>query len=419
MSWLDYRPFHSMRIAFVCSSLEPGCDGVGDYTHALAAECASHGHKCILLALNDRFVTQPAEREVHDSGLRMMRLPSSANWDQRIREAASYVKRFQPDCVSLQFVAYGFHPKGLAFGLATRLKLLMRGFKSHVMFHELWIGESTGYGLKDRAVGFLQKRGVLRLLRTIKPSVMHTSNPVYVEILKRNGIEARELPLPGSIPLVEADTEWWEATMRMQTWGLEGVSRSACWIAGIFGTIHPQWSAGAWLDRLCEFAREKGRRLLLLHIGHSAEAGRAVWNRCAQEYSGRCDFVDLGAQVPERISTVLQALDFGVATSPWALIGKSSSVSSMLDHGVPVVVTRDDWKLLRGLTPAPTAQRSLFRFGEDFLKQLGEGLERVPAQSRCADVTRQFLDDLASMRSLSPMAVSNPDTQLGLPDWKH
>jgi len=35
-------------------------------------------------------------------------------------------------------------------------------------------------------------------------------------------------------------------------------------------------------------------------------------------------------------------LDFRVATTPLSLIGKSISVPSMLDHGLPVIVSRKD-----------------------------------------------------------------------------
>ncbi len=46
-----------MRIAFVTSGLEPGRDGVGDYTSGLAEECARRGHTVTQIALNDPFIT--------------------------------------------------------------------------------------------------------------------------------------------------------------------------------------------------------------------------------------------------------------------------------------------------------------------------------------------------------------------------
>jgi hypothetical protein len=45
------------------------------------------------------------------------------------------------------------------------------------------------------------------------------------------------------------------------------------------------------------------------------------------------------------ISKILQCLDLGLATSPRQLIQKSGSVAAMLEHGLPILVTRNDWRL--------------------------------------------------------------------------
>ncbi|MBC8041217.1 MAG: hypothetical protein H7Y06_11790, partial [Opitutaceae bacterium] len=50
-----------MKILFFCTSLELGCDGVGDYTRRLAGECAARGHDCTLIALNDTYVTRASD----------------------------------------------------------------------------------------------------------------------------------------------------------------------------------------------------------------------------------------------------------------------------------------------------------------------------------------------------------------------
>ena len=43
-----------MKVVFVTSCLEPGRDGVGDYTRSLAEESTKLGHRAGLLALQDR-----------------------------------------------------------------------------------------------------------------------------------------------------------------------------------------------------------------------------------------------------------------------------------------------------------------------------------------------------------------------------
>ena len=42
---------------------------------------------------------------------------------------------------------------------------------------------------------------------------------------------------------------------------------------------------------------------------------------------------------------MLLSLDLGLATSPRQIIQKSGSVAALLEHGLQVLVTRDDWRL--------------------------------------------------------------------------
>jgi hypothetical protein len=367
---------------------------VGDYTRSLVRELTASGHCCLPISLNESEST--AGGEIPTSDETVLRLAGSVPWRRRIERAGQALRDFAPDWVSLQFVGYGFHPKGLVFGLAKRLAPLCVLGRCHIMFHELWIGESTDYGLKDRVVGFLQKWGARRLLRTLRPSLIHTSNPTYVEVLRRNGVVARELPLFGSLPLVACDREWFETTMRSRGVGLDRFPWHTFLFAGVFGTIHWQWSTRPWFEELCSWARSCGKRLVLLQIGHTPKSGQAVWDQVCADYAGQCEFVALGVQSSECISTIFQMLDFGIATSPWALIGKSSTVAAMLDHGLPVLVTRDDWKLRRGPTPDPTPHPLLFRFGESFLQRIAEPPSHRPAELRLPAVAAHFLQNLYS-----------------------
>jgi hypothetical protein len=51
----------SMRIVFLCFSLEPGRDGVGDYTRALAGELIRPGHEVCAVAMLKNRAAGPAE----------------------------------------------------------------------------------------------------------------------------------------------------------------------------------------------------------------------------------------------------------------------------------------------------------------------------------------------------------------------
>ncbi len=56
-----------------------------------------------------------------------------------------------------------------------------------------------------------------------------------------------------------------------------------------------------------------------------------------------------------RISKILNTLDLGLATSPRQMIQKSGSAAAMLEHGLTLLVTRNDWRLREGSPPADEA----------------------------------------------------------------
>ena len=385
-----------MRLGFIVGGLEAGKDGVGDYTSALLAECIALGHEVTVVALNDFYIREALAKDVCVDGgsYKAIRLPSNSCWKKRCERTLEHCRSFEPDWLSLQFVPYAFHPKGINLWLGERLAPVFALGKCHIMFHELWIGESTDYSLKDRAVGLLQKRGVIRLLRKLAPALVHTSNPVYGELLKRNNQPSLELPLPGSIPLVQTDSNRLRirAVSKEQS-EMESFGRLVV-VAGIFGTIHPQWSPEGWLEILCTYLLEQRKRLLILQIGHTPNAGRMIWKLMQKEFSDRCDFKELGSLSSEQVSTAFSGLDFGIATSPWALIGKSSSTAAMIDHGIPVVVPLENWRLRKGKTPEPARHPLLFRFDE-FLALVRSGkLARSAACSRRSAVAQQMIGQM-------------------------
>ena len=50
-----------MKIMFICGSLEPGKDGVGDYTRRLCAHLKKHHIEVGILAYNDKFINSELE----------------------------------------------------------------------------------------------------------------------------------------------------------------------------------------------------------------------------------------------------------------------------------------------------------------------------------------------------------------------
>lgn len=334
-----------------------------------------------MLAIHDRGVNTPTEDA---SPIPSLRLPQQLPWDERHQRVTDFLSREQPDWVSVQFVGYGLSPSGIVFRWVPRLATLLAGWRVHLMFHELWIGAATEYGLRDRLIGAAQKLAIRRLTCRLRPAIVHTSNAAYQRLLEEIGVRAGRLPLPGNIPVAggAAPVAGWPA-----------LAREKCWVAGIFGSIHPQWQPEPRLEECVAVCRQAGRRLVLVQFGEAGRAGRAQWQQLEARYRDRIECVTLGRGGPDTISRILAQLDFGIATSPWALIEKSGSTAAFLDHGIPVLVTRDEWRLRSGDTPQPTGDALLFRTPATLLRTLPF---RAPGADRVTGIARQLRQALAA-----------------------
>ena len=91
----------------------------------------------------------------------------------------------------------------------------------------------------------------------------------------------------------------------------------------------------------------------------------------------------------------------GIATTPWALIDKSGSVTAMLEHGLPVVVTRQDWSLRHEKIPEAFSHPLLYRLDDKFITELKKGIHRAEPESRLPDVADQFINSLEGIHDNS------------------
>jgi glycosyltransferase involved in cell wall biosynthesis len=368
-----------MRLLFITGCLEPGKDGVGDYTRELAAECARRGHQVFLMSLNDPWIKAPVKEIPHDTGTGTdtspLRLGPNQSWVDRVTAARAFVAAVGPDLVSLQLVLYSFHPAGLSFALPQLLRAIIGPRSVEIMFHELWLGEETGARLKTRVFGFCQRKILEGVVKKLACRVTHTSNPVYVRLLSRHRIAAKLLPLFGSVPIVQVE----EAFPR----------NDAVLRLGIFGSIHPEWSPDGMLAEL----KTLGRPIQLSHIGRIGP-GESVWTDLTKRYGKELELCRLGERSLEEISRFFSYLDFGVATTPLALIGKSSCVASMLDHGLPVIVTRDDVHFRRMPKTDPISEL-LIPVDRNFLERVRSAKHASP-RSRLPLIAQQFLRDVSA-----------------------
>jgi hypothetical protein len=376
-----------LKILFACTCLEPGRDGVGDYSRRLAAELEGRGHSCFLVALADPHVTT-----ITQSG-NSLRLPAGLPWSERILAAQKFRDDIAPDWISWQFVLYGYDPRGLSFGLGSHLGKIAAGFRNHIMFHEIWIGEARQSPLKFKLIGQVQKILFRDLLRKIRPRIVHTHTPLYQYFLGRLGCASRLLPLFGNIPLTpHPRPEWLQEKWR----GFDPADRANWWLFLIFGSIHPEWDADDFLRRAGEAAQRSGKKCAFLSIGRQGPAGEQKWRALEQRGKDSWTLLNLGPQPEEDISQSLFAVDFGVSAVPPEYLFKSGTAAAMIEHGLPFIATRPIYDYPG--CPKEILAARLQNLVTDFNL---EGLQKTKVGSLLPEVAGQFLNDLEAAEAAS------------------
>jgi hypothetical protein len=265
------------------------------------------------------------------------------------------------------------------------------------MFHEIWIGAERGASMRHRLVGTLQRAAVLRLVRSLAPDIAHTSNPTYGALLAAVAVPTQLLPLCGSVPIASANPEWLPRELAGLGVPIDRIApREKCWWFGLFGSLHPTWSAEPLFERIAAAAQQRQRRVVVAAIGHQ-RGGVPLWRALESRYAGHLALCALGERGETQISWFLQGLDFGIATTPWQLIGKSATTAAMIDHGLPVIVSRDDIQF--DVATAAPANPLLHRMDEQLASWLIQEPPRIAPRDRMPELAAQFLGDLSAVQT--------------------
>jgi hypothetical protein len=213
------------------------------------------------------------------------------------------------------------------------------------MLHELWLGLAREDRIRPRLMGALQRRQLLLFLRRLQPACLHTTNPAYQLALASYGWPAELLPLFGNMPVLPVKP--YLARAELTDLVGAGLPHEPRWVGALFGTIHPQWQPGPTLAFLRAASLNARRPICLVAFGRVGAHGARLLEQL-QKTSHDIPVFCVGPHPPEKISRLIQAADFGIATHPWALIEKSGSTATLLEHGLPVLVPRDDWQPRHG-----------------------------------------------------------------------
>jgi hypothetical protein len=370
-----------MKIVFLCGSLEPGCDGVGDYTRRLAGELIRQGHQTAIVALNDTFITEESIELQHEEEMKIpvLRLPS-ANFKKKCFEKVNeYITIYNPDWLSLQYVPFSYQIKGLLFGFSKLLKKISGERRWHIMFHELWVGMDEQASMKHFWWGQAQRQLIKSLIKNIKPCIIHTQTRLYQVQLKRLGYHATYLPLFGNIPLFN-DSE---------VCNISHVNNRKI-VLVIFGTIHPGAPVVSFVEELAFFSKEHQLKISFKMVGRCGQE-QETWFAILR--ANGFDVEVLGELPSKRISQILSTASIGVSTTPYALIEKSGSVAAMREHNLPVICVARSWQLRSKVNVDWPA--GVLEYNNGNLKSILNSELRFTSSHNISDVSLQFVKTLS------------------------
>ncbi len=324
-----------MVVVFLCSSIEPGRDGVGDYTRRLAGELIRKNHQVAIIALHDQHLQVGLEEGAQNDGIleiKTLRLSCQLSWNRRLRIASEFIKENNPDWISLQYVPFGFHHKGLPVRLAKYLKAINGDRKLHIMFHELWVGMSAQSPKRYVWWGMAQRYLVRLLLISLRPKVVHTHTQLYQNQLKKLGTQAFLLPLFSNIPLMTGRCN----SGKGHTFKDNNLIKFV-----FFGGIFPGVPVNELADEVASYADREKVSVDLTIIGRSGPEQK-TWTEAWRSRGLAIRL--LGEQSPVNISQVLTQSTVGLSTTPVELAGKSGSIAAMHAHGLPVLCVSQPWQ---------------------------------------------------------------------------
>ncbi|HEX8429095.1 hypothetical protein [Hymenobacter sp.] len=363
-----------MKIVFICGSLEPGRDGVGDYTRRLAAELIRQGHQVAALALNDSIKTEfSGVQAAENEQLPVLRIPAFYKDATRYELAQKWVDSIDPEWLSLQYVAFAFQPKGLPWSLSGSLARLGRGRQWHIMFHELWVGVFIDAPMKHLVWGWVQRQLIRSMVKTLQPAIIHTQTRLYQLLLDRLGFKADYLPLFANIPVTSKHKKPVPAA--------ETDSSKKTISVIVFGTIHPDTAIAKFAKEASDLTKSTATQFSLTAVGRcgaNLEPFVKVW----QDEGLPVNIV--GEQSAEQVSEVLRNGTIGLSTTSLVVTEKSGTVAAMIEHGLPVLCIARAWQP-RGI-PAVELPPGVVEYQQGILARYLATVESPPFTSTVPEI---------------------------------
>jgi hypothetical protein len=376
-----------MKVLFICGSAQPQRCGVGDYSRRLAGELIRQGNQASIISLMDAdILTSVVETQMDmATSVTVFRLPYTNGYKHNCIEAKSFLENFNPDWVSLQYVAFSFHPKGLPIGLSKHLKLLTEGRHFHIMFHELWVGMDRYADIRIKVWGKVQLKLILLLIRNLTPEIVHTQTGLYQTMLSKLGIQTRLLPLFSNIPV--------EINQLNNAETRTGFKQKDTVTLVLFGSIHKNAPIHEFAPELKSYSIKNSKNVKLIVLGRTGtEAER--WSVEFQKLN--MEVISVGEQTGNNISRILSDADFGISTSAHDMLEKSGSVAAMVEHGLKVICVQTGFNVNK--IPNTSNIKGLFHYSPGNLEKFFESEPDLSLKSSFCSVKETSIKLINSFR---------------------
>lgn len=369
-----------MNIVFICGSLESGRDGVGDYVRCLSIELLNRNHTVSVIALYDPYISTVTieEQSVNGVALPVLRIPKIQANNVRITEAQKWVADNRPNLVSIQFVPYSFHDKGLPLFFHKTIQTIQGNAKVQIMFHELWLDEAKG--IKEKIVKFLQKKIIRRFVKQLSPQIIHTTIPYNQQRLLMCQIKAQNLELFGNIK---------KAAVLALPIAAQEIEESHLKIL-YFGAP----ARGAFFNEIVVGLKRLKNNKITLLIACGKAQHKDAFIATLKEVLPNANFtiIDCGFLEVNEISTLMSIANIGIGRAEGHLIGKSGTIIAMLEHGLPVWLPK-----LKNTTPITHFTfRPAYIFG-DINKAVDSNLSKE-YKERIQEISIQFINQLEQIQ---------------------
>lgn len=330
-----------MTYLFICSSLEVGRDGVGDYTKILAVGLCRRGHNVSLVSLHDKHISVISRTKLVENNMSIdfLRIPNNISSGQRFRLLNDWINLKNPNLISLQYSGFGFHRYGLPWYIVRDFRQFAKKCNIHIMFHELWCGVASNSSVKEKVLGSIQLVFIKILILAIKPKIVFTSILPYVNSLKLIGVNSKSIPIFGTIDLNEMgeDVDW--ATFK-ERYNLSSLAYDTKqWlIVGFFGTIYPRTGLDKILQLCSDVAIQSNKKFGVVTFGtnRGVDIGTIMSGNLVDQYWS------LGSLPVPMINRIVKLVNLGIVTSTADCIDKSTTAKAWLERSIPIIVSADD-----------------------------------------------------------------------------